>query len=149
MQLIIVPTWANLLIFTVPVVAAFVLGGWRERSIGSLGLAQYLAATALCQTMRCWSPDNYRWFEWRALVFDLTMLALCLAAARRGRSYWPLWASAFALLSVATDVTKLLVIGLSPWSHVSANNVWAYLLMATVLWGAVEHGSAQRMRPVR
>jgi hypothetical protein len=136
-QLFVVPAWINFALFATAAAAAALRGDWRARAIGGFAFLQYLISSYVCPILsrglvaRC--PQDV----WRSLLIDAIMLAICLCAARSAKRYWVIIASSMALLSVATDITALLVPTVSLWAFMSASNIWAYVLALATLAGAL------------
>ncbi|MEO8112946.1 MAG: hypothetical protein ABI655_01100 [Phenylobacterium sp.] len=141
LHLFIIPNWFSHLFLSSVTLLAFWKGGWRERVIASLQPV-YVVVHSLWPEASYWASDSLAGGFERG--YDAVMLAVCLICARRADRYWVIWASAFALLSVVTDVAGQTVPHVTMWAYSSANVIWTYLLDAAILWGV--WGSA-RDRP--
>jgi hypothetical protein len=115
------------------VVASF-RGGDRVRVVGAIVLEQLLTG----------EPKAFPWLA--GLPNDLIALGACLLCLMRGRGAWLVWATAAALLSVATDI--LYGTGhAGRWAFLSASLVWFYVLVGAVFAGAIT--DSDRVRPDR
>lgn len=135
MHLFVVPIWFNLTFVSLVTLAAFVWGGWRERLVASVVCARWYIATA-AYLWPSWVPFDPPPTEWRVAVSGVAIAMACLVGAVRGRSYWLIWASAFAILNVITDLPEVFHLGISHWASRSAARIWLYLMGAMILWGA-------------
>lgn len=135
LQLFYIPFWFTLGFVCLGAVAAFWKGDWRAQAIASSQVVGFVLGEYICRTWTCWGPTRAPIMAWRGTAADLVTLTICLACAYRADRYWVLWASAFAVLTVATDLTGALLPGVTPWAIGSAGIVWAYLLNATILIG--------------
>jgi hypothetical protein len=109
-------------------VAAFALrrGGPRERLVGAF-LITLLANWGAWVFLKQLVPGP---------IVHFVGLVVCLACARKGRSYWTIWASAGFLLMVATDVVSFTTPSLDEWTRQSANLIWLFAATSALLWGA-------------
>ena len=85
--------------------------------------------------------------SWLAVTEDLVTLAICLALVLTGRNYWTVWAAATQVLSVVTQVLKV-VPGLTGWSYYSAQRAWFIVLIASLLLGSLLSSPPARAAPV-
>ena len=78
--------------------AAFLKGDEPER-IGAGALIIGVSATQLAR-----NPGALTGPQWSLIALDLAFLAVCIALAWKSRRPWPVWASAFQSLAVASHL---------------------------------------------
>ena len=126
MHLAVIPSWIDYALACAATLLALWQGGWRERAIAGAQQVLVVLAFNVCGTWAC--PD------WRPLAGDAALFAVCLACALRGRRYWTIPASSFALLSVVSDLMARGA-GSAFWTSAASGRVWSYLLSVVILWG--------------
>jgi hypothetical protein len=141
LHLFVIPAWFEDLFMAATILAAFLKGGWRERIVA---LVWAFPDDLLPNLIRRYVCESYCYYgspplgPWIALTSDLVMLAVCVWLARRADRYWIIWAGAFALLSVLTDMLAILLPGLvTVWAYMSAGEAWFLLIGAATLWGSL------------
>jgi hypothetical protein len=145
--------WLSGILDVLVVVLAIWRGRWRERVVAFTWLF----------------PDNFipgaiRWYvcshfcmagahpfsPWLSLIADLVMLGVCAWVIFRANRYWTIWACAFALLSIVTDVVAIVISGLAmQFAYWWADQVWWLLLGAAVAWGCIGDRTAVAARSAR
>lgn len=144
MHLFVIPFWFNVLVTEAVVLIAFWKGGWRERTVAGVhqvnALLSYACVLTSCPLQSWDAPRGM--FVTVDLVTDGAILAACLICAARSDRYWPIWASAFALARIASDLLAFQP-GVTLWASLSANLIWRYLIDACIVWGV---WSYQRQR---
>jgi len=136
LHLFTIPPWINHSYFVGVALTALWRGDWRARAVGACHAVSLLAGIYVCHTLSCWSPTGLQFATWRWLAEDLPVLVVCLACAWRAERYWVLWASSFSMLAVISDLMGGFP-GISAWSGASADLVWNYGLITTVLIGVL------------
>ncbi len=102
-------------------------GRWPERS----GLAIIMLgsiATALVGR-----SDLWRGTEIGILAVDVVVLIAFLAIVALTDRFWPLWVSAFQLVSVTSHLARLLKPSTLPLAYAFAEQVWSYAMIAVVI----------------
>lgn len=102
-------------------------GRWPERS----GLAIIMLgsiATALVGR-----SDLWRGTEIGILAVDVVVLMAFLAIVALTDRFWPLWVSAFQLVSVTSHLARLLKPSTLPLAYAFAEQVWSYAMIAVVI----------------
>ncbi|WP_230770215.1 hypothetical protein [Sphingomonas sp. Leaf4] len=102
-------------------------GRWPERS----GLAIIMLgsiATALVGR-----SDLWRGTEIGILAVDVVVLMAFLAIVALTDRFWPLWVSAFQLVSVTSHLARLLTPSTLPLAYAFAEQVWSYAMIAVVI----------------
>jgi hypothetical protein len=139
-RLFIVPHEAQWAIQAAVAVSILWKGGWRERLVGLV----FLAPTLLYLAFPVHGQESWRLVNGcRSLADDLALLAACLISARRAGRYWVIWAGAFALLGVATDLVFLSMPRVTMMAFWSADLIWSWGVACAVIWGSL----ANRHRP--
>lgn len=107
-------------------------GRWPER-IGLTIIIVGSIATALVGRSDLWKGT-----EIGILVVDVAVLATFLMIVGLTNRFWPLWVSAFQLVSVTSHLARLLKPSTLPLAYAVAEQVWSYamivLLVASVAW---------------
>lgn len=144
-HLFVIPNWVHWLAACGVAAAALRYGGWAARLLGVVQLLIFVQARLTCSATLCAFAGATFPSRWHSLAVDALLFAVCLGCAWRTPRYWVLWASAFALLSVVTDVAWLFVPGVTFWAAVSANIIWWYGAALAVLWGVLGDRGTPRM----
>ncbi|MEO8115438.1 MAG: hypothetical protein ABI655_13715 [Phenylobacterium sp.] len=137
--------WFTVTFFCSVALIAFWEGGWRERAIASGQVLVIALGHHACHTWQCWGPGRPPLMVLRPLIDDAFLLAICLVCAHRADRYWVLWASAFALLCVVTDLVGLFPSRLTQWAVASGSVIWNYLLVVMILVGVWTSARARRL----
>ncbi len=69
------------------------------------------------------------------LAIDLLLLAGLISMAMRSRSYWPLWMTAFHLISVTTHVATVAQPELKPLIYFALQSFWSLPLLLAMVGG--------------
>lgn len=110
-----------------------VLAVWRGRDDERLAAAGNLASWAISLVVfKSQSSET----QWQVMAVDVALLMLYVWLAMRSRRFWPLFASAFALLIVATHMAHALDTGVSGWAYLTAALIWSYLALFAIGYGA-------------
>jgi len=110
-----------------------VLAVWRGRDEERLAAAGILANWALSMVVfKARSND----IQWAVFLFDAVLTGLYFWIALRTRRYWPLFAGGFQLLVIITHVGHLIDPRISGWAYLTAQLVWAYLVLISIAYGA-------------
>ncbi|MEO8115573.1 MAG: hypothetical protein ABI655_14395 [Phenylobacterium sp.] len=147
MQLLGVSPWRFLLYLgsaygLLTVVFALWRGRWRERTVAVAVLVSSVAEYAYAWLALGIAPRLGPLPGWRAPpvwyepATDVLILAVCVACALRSDRYWTIWASSFALLSVALHLVWPFTTGLTWWAHAWAMDIWFGLMTTALLAGA-------------
>jgi len=123
-----IPLWALVAYGVVVGLFALWRGGWSERAVAAALLVEFILEPRLVFL-------SWRLPSWFIPGWDVVILATCVACALRGRRYWTIAASSFALLEVVTTLLRF-VPGVGTWAYMSAERVWTILLVATLAVGA-------------
>jgi hypothetical protein len=75
--------------------------------------------------------------QWAVFMFDVGLTALLLWIAMRSPRYWPLFAAGFQVLIVATHIGRAIDPRITGWAYLTAQLVWAYLVLIAVGYGAL------------
>lgn len=127
MQLSSIPDWALAGYGVAVASVALWKGGRPERAVGATVLVEFLTQGHVLPHVH--AP------HWLEQAWDIVILATCVICALRSNRYWTIWASSFALLSVVTPALRFMP-GVGWWAYLSAERVWAILLVAALLAGA-------------
>lgn len=115
-------------------------GGWRERALAGVHQANsmiaYWCLATHCPLNGYWGPLGWR-MAWD-LTSDSAILVTCLIGAWRSDRWWVMWASAFALARVVTDLFSLHP-DVTYWAAASANIMWEHLINACLVWGVIDY----------
>jgi hypothetical protein len=109
---------------------AWLAGGSEGRWI----VAMIIAAAVLSVPA---SYLDYRWSQTQlpVLCVDLLLLVGLMAAALRSRSYWPLWMTAFHLISVTTHAATIAQPELKPIIYFALQSFWSLPLLLAMVGG--------------
>lgn len=111
-----------------------VLAAWRGRDEERLAAGGLLANWALSMVVfRSESEDT----QWAVSLLDGALTVLYLWIALRSRRYWPLFAAGFQLLVMVTHLGHALDSRVSGWAYLTAQLLWAYLVMIAIGYGAL------------
>lgn len=110
------------------------LAVWRGRDDERLAAAGTLANWAITLVVFRQRSDET---QWAVMVVDVALLALLIWLALRSRRYWPLFAAAFALLTVVTHLAHALDTGVTGWAYLTAVLIWGYLGLISIGYGAL------------
>jgi hypothetical protein len=115
------------------VIGASALALWRGRETERLAATTVLANWAITMVVyRATSRDT----QWGILVVDLVELGVFLWIALRSQRYWPLFVAGFGLLQVLTHGAKALDTRVSAWAYITAEIIWAYLIVFTIAYAS-------------
>ena len=70
------------------------------------------------------------------LLLDLGLLGALLFILLNSDRFWPIWASGFHLVGVATHLAKLSYPDILPQAYWAVQGLWAYPIMAAIVLGA-------------
>lgn len=115
-------------------VAAVWKGGWQERVFAALNPA-YLVVMSLAAGLDWFGGHRYPESAWRMAIVTVVELAILFPVVARARRYWVLWATSVQLLSLATALMAASAGGVSFWTWVAANNLWALAFDGVVMFG--------------
>jgi hypothetical protein len=135
--------WSVLLYAAVLLAAcgfAFVCGSRDER----LGAASFLVASIASSS----PAHNYAHVELVILGVDLVLAALLLYLLFRSKAYWPIWATAFHLVTVVTHFCTWVQPDILPIAYATFGIAWAYPVLFSLMWGTSEqiHFKQRRAR---
>jgi len=114
-------------------------GGGSER-IGAaiIGIGSLVSVAASSpMTVR------FRSVELGIFVTDVVVLAAFLLLALRSERYWPLWATGFHVVGVATHTAIIIDPKIVPPAYAIAQGFWAYPMLVAIVLGT----TAQRKSP--
>lgn len=110
-----------------------VLAAWRGRDEERLAAGGLLANWALSLVVfKSQSED----IQWAVSLFDGGLTVLYLWIGLRSRRYWPLFAAGFQLLVMITHLGHVLDPRISGWAYLTAQLLWAYLVMIAIGYGS-------------
>ncbi|HEY5410808.1 MAG TPA: hypothetical protein VIJ94_08775 [Caulobacteraceae bacterium] len=114
-------------------VAALALwrGGWPERTI-AFGMVVDSIASGILQNTRDWGAP-----QWADLAIDVIYLAVMIWVALRSDRWWPLWAAAFQVISIAIYVARMVDPRVGALAPFTAGVIWSYLILVVVAIGAL------------
>lgn len=81
-------------------------------------------------------------------VVDVVTLAAFVALALRTERFWPLWATAFHLVAVATHAAHFADARIVPRAYVLAQGMWAYPMWITILLGSLARSRCSTARSI-
>ncbi|MDP1631324.1 MAG: hypothetical protein Q8L66_07885 [Caulobacter sp.] len=76
--------------------------------------------------------------QYAIFVLDVVTTLTLVAVALIWRRGWLLWVAAFQLLTMATHIAVMLDMRIYTRAYMTAYMIWSYLLLAALLWGAVQ-----------
>ena len=106
---------------------------WRGRDDERLAAAATLANWGISLVVFRAGSDATQWF---VMAADLVLLTLLVWLSLRTTRYWPLFAAAFALLTIVTHIAHALDTGVSSWAYLTAGLIWSYLGLIAIGYGA-------------
>lgn len=71
------------------------------------------------------------------LVIDVGVFAIIIAIALRSRSYWPIWFSAFQMITVATHFAQMTIPSSIPGIYGNAAGFWALPALGAAVVGVM------------
>ncbi len=110
-------------------------GGPAER----LGAAVAFGASMLSWLVWTISARHWSGTEYGVLSVDLAVLFAFLAMALKSNRFWPLWATSFQLISVATHAATLVDPDIVPRAYGLAQGFWAYPILLMMAFAAHLH----------
>ncbi|MDB5492819.1 MAG: hypothetical protein JWP86_156 [Phenylobacterium sp.] len=122
------PVWVGIAIGWAVAGAALWKGGWSERLVAIGFLAAWLVTPVLRR-------GGWEGPAWTGLAVDGLFLALLVFVALRTRRWWPLFATAFELLSVLSHIARLVDPGVRAWAYATADAIWTYFLLTALALG--------------
>ncbi len=134
----------KLIVFNVLLVAccgyALLRGGAPER----IGAAIYAIGTGLTVLAHREAAIRYGSVEIGILIVDLAALIAFLVLALRAQRFWPLWMTAFQLISTAAHLAKWADPGMIRWTYAFLLGIWSYPMLILLAIGA--HNHRQRLK---
>lgn len=106
-------------------------GRWPER-IGLTIIAVGSIATALVGRGDLWKAT-----EIGILAVDVVVLGAFILIVGLTDRFWPLWVSAFQLVSVTSHLARLLKPSTLPLAYAFAEQVWGYVMIAVIMGSVV------------
>lgn len=73
------------------------------------------------------------------LFIDLTMLLALIHLALVSDRFWPIWMTAFHLVSVSIHVAVMVSPEIAPWAYATGQGFWAYPMLLALAIGAHEY----------
>lgn len=111
-----------------------ILAAWRGRDDERLAAGGLLANWALSLVVfKSQSEET----QWAVSLFDGALTILYFWIALRTRRYWPLFAGGFQLLVMVTHLGHAIDPRVSGWAYLTAQLLWAYLVMISIGYGAM------------
>ncbi len=110
-------------------------GGWPERlcvgavAVASLGTAMLVSPAA----------SRFHGVEWGVFGVDVCLLLVLVLIVWSTQKYWPLWATGFQLVSLASNTAALTTV--SPRAYALAQGFWAYAIVASAVAGCRSRGT--------
>ncbi|MET3723461.1 hypothetical protein [Sphingomonas trueperi] len=123
-------------------VAAIERGGKDERA-GAIAL--FLASIA--SALAVWTvPVVQRLAPVQTTIFLIDVLLFCwfLWLALGSGRFWPLWATAFSLIVVATHVAHFATPAIVPRAYILAQGFWAYPTWLVIALGTLHRPHSRR-----
>lgn len=114
---------------------AFRYGGGPER-VGAaiIGIGSLVSVAASSDFVL-----RFRSVEPGIFATDIVVLAAFLMLALRTERYWPLWATGFHVVGVATHTAIIVDPKVVPPAYAIAQGFWAYPMLVAVVMGTVAH----------
>lgn len=114
---------------------AFTRGGKDERAGATTLLVASIASVLVVWTV----PVVKRLAPIQTSIFliDVAVLVWFLWLALRSERFWPLWATAFSLIVVATHLAYLATPLIVPKAYILAQGFWAYPTWVAIMLGAL------------
>jgi hypothetical protein len=110
---------------------AAVYGGRTER----IGAALLFSAATITTIVVIGQASYHRSFEAAIFAIDVAMLAALLALSLTSDRYWPLWATGFHVIGVATHAAILTGAPVAPLAYAHGLGLWSYLTLFALVWG--------------
>lgn len=110
------------------------LAVWRGADDERLAAGGYLANWALSLMV---FEARSEGTQWAVFLFDSALMGLMLWIALRTRRFWPLFAAGFQVLVVLTHIGRAVDPRVTGWAYLTAQLVWAYLVLIAIGYGAV------------
>jgi hypothetical protein len=123
------PVW----IWPAALLSVCALAIWRGRDDERFAAGGLLAGWAL--TMMVFKNRSYD-TQWAMMLVDGAEFAVLLWIAMKSRRYWPLFASAYALLQVLAHMAHAAEPDLNAWAYITATIGCSYLILFTIAYGA-------------
>jgi len=100
-------------------------------------------------SMLTWALQETAMFDWASarsglLVVDLGVLFSFLALSALSDRFWPLWATAFHLIGVATHLVLIFSPARVLQAYALLQGVWAYPILACIVVGCIRHQRRRR-----
>lgn len=114
-------------------------GGWPERA----GAAIMVAASILSVVAAMSFYPGWDSPQAGILIVDLLMLAALVNLALYSDRYWPLWVTSFHLIAVTIHLASLVDRSVAALAYASAQEFWAYPMLATLAVGTWNHKQRQ------
>jgi len=108
-------------------------GGRPERE----GAAVAVIGSFLTPAAVSLASNGYGSAQLGILSVDLAMLAAFLFILLRYDRFWPIWASGFHLVGVATHLAKLSFPDILPQAYWTVQGMWAYPIMLAIAAGTL------------
>ena len=110
-------------------------GGRTEKG----GALLVIAASVLSWPAITVLGRNWQSPEVALILVDLAVLAGFLVLALRSRSFWPLWATGFHLVSVTTHIARVVQPAIVPIAYAAGEQLWAYPVIIALVLGTMHH----------
>jgi hypothetical protein len=114
---------------------------------GRKAVGLFVIATLL--TWVAQSVDTeWRQTHWPLMAVDTAYLVAAYVFALRSNRYWPLWITAFQLLTVATHLATILAPDYLPKIYSAIATFWAVPLLLSMVAGVyLDHRAFKRLAP--
>jgi hypothetical protein len=77
--------------------------------------------------------------EWSLPVVDLSVLAGFIILTLRSPRIWPIWASGFHVVAVATHLANFTKPDIVPRAYALAQGFWAYPMLTAIVLGTITY----------
>lgn len=112
------------------------VGGRAEKiCMGSYAIASVVSAFIVSPM-----PLRFRSVEWPMLAVDLLLLLVFLTFVVRSKAYWPLWTTAFQVVTLIAHTSVLGAV--SRRAYAMSLAIFAYAIIGTIIVGAYSHRRA-------
>ncbi len=111
-----------------------------KKAAGSFGVA--VVMTWLAQTL----DTEWRQTHWPLLAVDTGYLVAAYVFALRSDRYWPMWITAFQLLTVASHLATIIAPDFIPKVYSAIATMWVVPLLLSMVSGVyLDHRELRRM----
>ena len=123
--------WASLIALAITAAVGLWRGGWPERTAAAAMVLAWFATSLVHNTLQRWGVQT------GVMVVDGLLLGALLFVALKSNRWWPMWASAFQAMSITLHLSVMADGKIWGWSYFVASSIFSYLVMLTLLVGAL------------